>query len=90
MLASRANIIAVSPQLASPVRASQARKLSIQLSGSNALEYLYNPARCHLGMGTAEQVNMIFVITEGFHFDGIPLSYFFGCFLYDIVYFRIQ
>jgi hypothetical protein len=61
MLASGANIIAIGPQLASPVRASQARKLSIQLSGSNALDDIHHLCRSVAGWTTDKQVHMIYL-----------------------------
>ena len=61
MLASGANIVAISPQLASPVRASQARKLSIQLSGSNALEDIHHLCRSVARWTTDKQVHMIYL-----------------------------
>jgi hypothetical protein len=59
MLASRANIVAVSPQLAAPVRASQARKFSVQLSGSNVLDDVHHFCRSIAGWTTDKQVDMV-------------------------------
>jgi len=59
VFASRPNVIPINPQLPTPVRPAQIRKLAVQLSRCQALEHIHH-LRWHISWRTAdEQVDMI-------------------------------
>ena len=61
MLACRTNVIAISPQLATPMRALQTRKLRIQLSRTDALDHVHHSCRSIARRTTDKQVHMVFL-----------------------------
>ena len=66
MLACRTNIVAISPQLATPVRAPQTRKLRIQLSRSDTLDHVHHSCRSVARRTTDKQVHMVFLNRQCF------------------------
>ena len=88
--ADRCDMLAIGPKLTTPQLFLYRWVMSKYFTGCNALEYLHYSAWRYLWMGTAEQVNMVFVATYGFHFDGISLGNSRGCLLYDVSHFGVQ
>jgi len=61
MFARRTNIVPISPQLATPMRALQTRKLRIQLSRSNAFNHVHHSCRSIARRTTDKQVHVVFL-----------------------------
>src|SRR6185437_5475903 len=68
----RGHIIPVGPKLPAPQDPLHRRLSAKDLSRRDALEYLHNPARSHFRMRTAEQMDVILVRPNRFHFDRKP------------------
>jgi len=67
VIAGRSNIVAISPQLATPMRPTQPRKLGIQLAHRHALHYVHHLRRRITGRTTDEQVYVIYFHRQRFY-----------------------
>ena len=68
MISRRSNVIASSPQLATPVRLTQSRELGIQLTRCDAFDHIHHLRWCITRRTTDEQMHMVRLHGQGFDF----------------------
>jgi hypothetical protein len=71
VITSRTDIVAISPQFASPMRPTQPGKLSIQLPRCDTLHYVHHLRRCITRRTTDKQVHMVHSHCQRLH---LPVS----------------
>jgi hypothetical protein len=67
VIASRPNIVAIRPQLATPVRPTQARKLGVQLPRRDALDHVHHLRWCITRWATDKQVHVVYSHRQCFY-----------------------
>ena len=67
VIASRSNIVTISPQLAAPMRPTQLRKLSIQLPRRDTLHDVHHFCRCITRWATDKQVYVVYSHRQRFY-----------------------
>src|SRR5512136_173230 len=88
-LANCCNIIAIGPKLTAPKFFFYRWLASKYFSGCYALEYLHNPTGRYLRMRPAQEVNMVLVTADRFHFNRMPFGNSFSRFLDNNCHLRI-